>query len=132
MKVHGKRSLLNPPGYQSTGAIVAEVEDSSAWKKDCDATGKLLVDSGEWSLQPTATLQFSDCDRVVRYIIEFHDSDSRKGSLNKIDKMIDALNLFRVGVVTEQERYVERKKKFDTDLKIKLKNKKENDARSKV
>lgn len=114
-KWHGSRALLNKPGYQSTAAIVAEIEDSSTWKANCDADGDPLT-SQYVNVAPTIALQFANCDRAITY-----DFDGFQGSpgdqlnanqandLYKLDLMIDALTKFRAGVALEHARYRDRK-----------------------
>lgn len=101
MKVHGKRAMLNQPGYCSTAAIVAEIEDTSKRKKKPE---------NDYELQPEVTLQVSDCYRSISFDFHFDEADDRKNDLHKVDVLIDALTAFREGLAIEQERYAESKK----------------------
>jgi len=104
MKVLGMRALLNKPGFCTTAAIVAEVEDTSEWKPGRDKRGKRL----ERNIEPYTTLQVSDCYRAITFEIHWHSAKERKNVLHKLDTMIAALTAFRDGVEAEQERYAER------------------------
>lgn len=106
MKPHGKRMLLNPPGYETTAAIVAEVENTSKWKPGRDRDGTLIT--GKWDFEPEYTLQISDCQRVVTFSLHFDTPAGRKASLTKVNRMIDALTVFRNGLMEEHILYVER------------------------
>jgi hypothetical protein len=105
VKVHGKRSLLNPSGIESTAAIVAEVEDTSWWKPGCDEDGDPLT---KWSCEPEAQIRITDCDRAVSLIFAWSTAEQRKAAIVKVDRMVDALLAFRAGLVIEQARYVDR------------------------
>jgi hypothetical protein len=99
-KWHGKRALLNGPGYQSTAAIVAEIEDSSTWPAVNDE-----VDT--WR-RPSTTLQIANCDRSIAFDMDWVDKAGMKNDLKKIDIMIDCLTKFRAGLELEQQRMIER------------------------
>lgn len=99
-KWHGKRALLNGEGYQSTAAIVAEIEDSTGWESE-----------PSYNPVPAVTLQFANCDRSIAYDLDWGDDDSLQNSLDKVDLMIDCLRRFRKGLVKEQERYRMRREK---------------------
>jgi hypothetical protein len=77
--IYGKRSLLNLPGYESVGAIVAEVYES---------------DTG-W----VTKLNISDCHRTIT--LEFGGPSShakhQENDLYKIDTLIECLTEFRKG-----------------------------------
>lgn len=106
MKVYGKRALLNGPGFQSTAAIVAEIEDTTGWADGKDGVGRALT--GRWSAQPTANLRISDCTRTIELEIDMETDADWRNSIRKIDTMIDALSRMRVGVVEERARYHQR------------------------
>jgi hypothetical protein len=104
--------MLNPPGFHSTGAIVAEISDTRDRKPGCDAMGE-PVDLGDdvYKAEPEyVMLQISDCDRRVNLAIGFRSAGDRRDALYKVDRLIDALTAFREGLVIEQERYVRRVK----------------------
>jgi hypothetical protein len=106
MNVHGKRALLNPPGIESTAAIVAEVENTAKWRKGYDRDGDVI--KSKWNIEPNCTVRISDCDRAVSLTIEFGTEDEREAALFKIDRMVETLMSFRIGLEIEQARYVER------------------------
>lgn len=112
MKVHGRRTLLNGPGFSSTAAIVAEVEDTAGWKEGCDRDGEPV--SHRAFAEPAATLVISNCNRSIDFETDWHTPEGRDNTLRKIDTMIETLAEFREGVVIEQARYVERMKKAET------------------
>ncbi len=106
MKVHGVRAMLNKPGFCSTAAIVAEVEDTSAWDEGCGRRGKPATKHDF----PDATFQITDCSRAIYMEVHFSGDDEQENNLYKIDTMIDALQQFRDGMVIEYERHVQRQK----------------------
>lgn len=106
MKVHGKRSLLNRPGYNSTAAIVAEIEDTETWPDGKNGEGVEITT--RWGAQPSATLRISDCDRAVSLDLDFDTAEDWRNTLYKVDTMIDALVQMRNGLLTERERYMQR------------------------
>lgn len=106
MKVLGMRALLNKPGFCSTAAIAAEVEDTSKWKPGRDRRGNRL----EHNVEPYTMLQMTDCYRAITFEIHWHSAKERKNTLHKLDTMIAALTAFRDGVKAEQERYEERQR----------------------
>lgn len=105
MKVHGTRALLNKPGYSSTAAIVAEIEDTSAREVGKDAEGNEIKNA--WQAEPEVTLQVANCDRSISFEFDWRTADGRENSLHKVDVLIDALTQFRAGLVVEQGRYIE-------------------------
>lgn len=110
MRVRGRRCLLNPPGLESTGAIVAEVEDTRGWKPGRFRLGAPLAwdDDAAYNIAPYATLQISNCDRSIAFSIRWDDAAERRGALSKVDRMISALSEFRDALVDEQRLYVAR------------------------
>jgi hypothetical protein len=109
-RVHGKRAMLNPPGFHSTAAIVAEIADTRDRKPGCDAMGEpVTLDDDIYKAEPEyVMLQISDCDRRINLAIGFRTAGDRRDALYKVDKIIDVLSEFRKGLVIEQERYVRR------------------------
>lgn len=103
--VHGGRALLNPPGHQTTAAIVAEIEDTSDWKPGKDRNGEPLK---RWNIKPNYTLQISDCDRSIRFTLGWEEAEDRKASLEKVDTLLRILKDFRKGVALEQRRCEQR------------------------
>jgi hypothetical protein len=97
--------MLNLPGHHSTGAIVAEIEDTSRWKAGKNAEDEKLE---RWNARPHMVLQIADCTRSVSFDFDIADADARANDLYKVNTMIDALVGFRDGLIAEQERYVER------------------------
>jgi len=108
-KFHGQRKLLNLPGHESTAAIVAEVEDTSKWKKGCDRKGKPLEDKKAWWIEPEGRLVISYCSRSIELTISWETEEERENAVYKVDTLIKALQAFRDGLIVEQERYVVRK-----------------------
>lgn len=104
-KWHGGRALLNRPGFQSTAAIVAEIEDTSAWKPGKDSEGDTLT---HWNPAPSINLQISDCSRVISFDFDMETRSGRLNGLHKIDTMIRLLAEFRSGLYAENERYAQR------------------------
>lgn len=84
MRVYGKRALLNQPGYEGTGAIVAELsENKYGWEVD---------------------LKISDCSRCIALAIcdpsgDDIDDERFENDLAKVDILIDALKEFRKGML---------------------------------
>lgn len=110
MRVRGRRCLLNPPGLESTAAIVAEVEDTRRWKAGRFRHGDPLSwdDEAHWSLVPETSLQLSNCDRSIRFEIRWETASERRGALLKVDRLIGALVEFRAALVDEQRLFVAR------------------------
>lgn len=104
MKVHGKRAMLNKPGFESTACIVAEVENTYRMTRTFN---------NKWSAEPHYTFKIADCDRAIAFELDFETDEGMENSLHKIDTMIAALTAFRAGVATEQVRYLNRIEKFD-------------------
>lgn len=98
---HGGRSLLNKPGFQSTGALVAEIENTSKWKPGCNRVGKKAT---TYSGVPTSVLQFADCSRSINFDIDIQSAEEYENTLHKVDTMIDLLSKFRRGIVIERRR----------------------------
>lgn len=109
-RYHGARALLNSPGHHSTGAIVAEVEDTSGWT---DTTEDGDQRTSKWMIEPDYCFQLSDCDRSVKLTLDWDTPEERKNSLAKVDKMIDVLSQFRDGLVVEQAAYIKRRRALD-------------------
>lgn len=107
MHWHGGRALLNSDGFQSTAAIVAEIEDTSAWSDGKDRDGD---DLSAWGYTPRYTLQLSDCDRSISFDLDMDSPEGRKNDLHKIDTIIRTLRAFRTGLAAEQRRMVAREK----------------------
>jgi hypothetical protein len=97
MKWHGGRALLNKAGYQSTAAIVAEIENTESVEQDR-------------YYRPRYTLQLSNCDRSISFDIEMHDAAARANSLHKVRTMIKHLQAFEKGLVLENQRTTLRQK----------------------
>ncbi len=106
-KFHGTGTLLNNPGFHSTAAIMATVEDSSEWVEE--ASDKKTYTS---AITPETVLNISDCDRTIRMDFDWDSEEARQNSLDKVDKMLLALTTFRASLQLEQERYVARTKKL--------------------
>lgn len=110
MKVHGKRALLNGPGFQSTAAVVAEVEDTSDWDDGKSRNGSELTN--RWSAEPNSTLRISDCDRAVELMLDMETAADWRNSIRKVDVLISALVALRHGLVEERVRYLDRVKRL--------------------
>lgn len=110
-KYHGKRALLNGPGYHTTGAIVAEIEDTSTWPEDKNGRGN---DLSRWD-GPRYVLQISDCSRPISISLDLESEEDFANNLHKLDTMIDALTSMRAGVIIEQERLAERRANLPLD-----------------
>lgn len=107
-KVRGKRFLLNDPGFHSTAAIVAEIEDTRTWREGFNGAGEEI--QYLWSLEPDVTLEIADCDRKITLQVDWESAHERKASVKKLDRMIEALTTFREALVDEQRLYTERLK----------------------
>jgi hypothetical protein len=83
-RVYGRRAMLNLPGFETTGAVVAElVEQDKYWD---------------------ATLNISDCSRsVVLSIFDPASADTSDlrfdNDLYKVDTLIECLKEFRKGML---------------------------------
>lgn len=118
----GARALLNLSPHHSTGAIVAEVEDTRDWEigelrgrlvgTDIDGVNVEKVSDVCWELEPDYCLQVSDCDRSLRFEINWQTPQERANSLHKIDTMIATLSEFREALADEQRLYAERVERF--------------------
>jgi hypothetical protein len=107
-RYRGLRALLNRPGFHSTGAVVAEIEDTRGWRKGRDRDGKKIT-ADSW-ITPEVSLQISDCTRSIAMCIDFETEADRENSLYKVDTLIDALERFRAALADEQERFVKRRR----------------------
>jgi len=96
-KVRGARAMLNKPGFQSTAAIVAEVDNSDAIDDDTRYYG------------PNATLAISDCDRKVSFDFDYDTPEGRANNLHKVDTLIKVLTEFREALAIEQKVYVKKR-----------------------
>lgn len=106
---HGKRALLNLPGYESTAAIVAEIEDTGHWEPGLNGDGR-EIDRAERAMG-VYCLQFANCDRSITFDIGFGLQDGNyDNTMNKLGLMIDCLQEFRKGVKVEHRRFVKRMK----------------------
>lgn len=114
MKVHGRRALLNMPGYQSTAAIVAEIQDTSEIPIEQTPGGRPIDrHTVEYSLVPVrGQLQISDCTRAIEFDVAMVDSSENtyENTLFKLDTMIEALTEFRRGLKAERKLYLKRQK----------------------
>jgi hypothetical protein len=110
-KPYGGRALLNLPGHETVGAIVAEVENTEHVKKPADEY--------DYVREPTMNLAISDCSRSIGLAVSVRTADDYKNTLHKVDTMIELLEGFREGVVAERERFVERKKQHAKNKKRK-------------
>jgi hypothetical protein len=107
-RYRGARALLNRPGFHSTGAIVAEIEDTSGWRKGRDRDGKKITEDS-W-ITPEMSFQISDCTRSIAFCLDLETAAGRENSLYKVDTLIDALTEFREALVDEQALFVERRR----------------------
>lgn len=114
MKCHGRRAMLNGPGYGATAAIVAEVQDTAEWMPGHDSDGEKLKKISDWSGVPHVEFAISDCSRSIGFETWWFSAEDRVATLSKIDQMILTLQEFREGIVIEQERFVERKAIVDS------------------
>jgi hypothetical protein len=101
-RFYGKRALLNLPGHESTGAIVAEVEDTSTWKGRAYKGAKFKPGC---DIEGVVTLQIANCDRSIIFECSMVNEREQRNSLHKVDTLIGALTLFREGLVIEHARY---------------------------
>lgn len=85
--------MLNRKGFQSTAAIVAEVEDTSAFAPE---------DVDKW-LHPSMLFQISDCDRSIQFEFSIRTQDEYRNSLHKLDTMLKYIGQFRDGLVAERD-----------------------------
>ena len=85
------RSFLNGPNHHAGAYIIAAVENSEDLEKH---------EHGQWPWVDV-TLKMADCDRVVSFQFGLDDADDRENSLNKIDRLIDVLSLFRDALYQE-------------------------------
>lgn len=104
----GGRTLLNDPGFHSTAALVAEIEDTSYWPEGKNGDGYDLNSS--WRLQPVTTFQITDCDKKVSFDIDWESPALMRNSLKKVRRMLKVLTAFEAALVDEQKLYNERKK----------------------
>jgi hypothetical protein len=98
--------MLNLPGYQSTAAIVAEIEDTSTWEEGKGRNGRSMKNA--YAVEPHIMVQFANCDRSISFDFDITTPEERSNSFHKIDTMIDALMSFREGLTIEAQRYKKR------------------------
>lgn len=99
MRVRGKRALLNLPGFESTAAIVFEIQD----------TRKEDPDNVLYGHEPNYTFQLSDCSRSVSFALNFRSPQAQENNLHKVDTMIEVLRAGRKALVAEHALYNKRK-----------------------
>lgn len=105
----GGRGLLNLPGFQSTAAIVTEIEDTSHWPEGCDEDGKEFRPGGAaWVRHPNYTFQIANCDRSIEFDLNMGTPEGHENNLHKLDTMIRALRAFRKALAEEQQLYEQR------------------------
>lgn len=104
---HGGRGLLNLQGFETTGAIVAEIEDTRNWKSGRDGEGNKI---GSYISPPSTTIAISDCSRSVQLSTYFTTKEEYENLLFKVDVMIDALQGFRDGLEIEYPLFQARQK----------------------
>lgn len=107
-KLHGRRGLLNGPGFHSTAAIVAEITDSGdnvAWDKPY------------YPSRPQPTLVISDCDRSIDFDFNGDTAEGMRNDQRKLDTLIDALTKLRDGIAIENERFRARERAFKAHKK---------------
>jgi len=92
-KVHGGRALLNLPGFHSTAAIVAEVDDT--------ARKQFSFDDDGYQLAAEVVCKITDCDNHVNIEFDLTTANQLENSLHKLDTMIEALMGMRDGLVIE-------------------------------
>jgi hypothetical protein len=97
MKVRGKRALLNLPGFESTAAIVFEIQDTRQEKSN-----NLYANSPEY------VFQLSDCSRSINFEFDFRTPESQENNLYKVDTMIEVLKAGRRALVAEHALYNKR------------------------
>lgn len=100
MKVRGGRALLNLPGFESTGAIVFEIQDTRQEKPD-----------NLYANEPDYTFQLSDCSRSISFALDFRSPEAQENNLHKVDTMIEVLKAGRKALVAEQRLYNKRTQK---------------------
>lgn len=120
----GARALLNMAPHGTTGAIVAEIEDTRGWKGGevrgrpigTTVDGKAGDDADvKWELAPEYTLQIANCDRSIAFELGWYTESERANSLQKVETMIGALTEFRDALEDEQRLYVERMTKVEAN-----------------
>jgi hypothetical protein len=102
----GRRALLNLPGHESSAAIVAEIEDTSTWKKGTGYDGKKLEPYSD--IEPRVILQIANCDRSIVFNCSMDTEQEQENTLHKVMALIAALTEFRDGLLIEFPRYNER------------------------
>lgn len=112
-RFHGGRALLNLEGHESTAAIVAEVEDTSNWKKGKGYDGSDL--KHRWEATPSIVLQFANCDRSISFTGAVDTPEQIENTLYKVDTMLALLQQFRTGVTVEAARFADRVEGLDDD-----------------
>lgn len=99
-EVYGGRALLNLPGYHSTAAIVAEVDNTSQ---------RVITDEDDgYRLKPEITCKITDCDSAVNIEFDVDTANQLENSLFKLDTMIEVLSSMREGLIAEHHRLQDR------------------------
>lgn len=112
----GARALLNLPGHHSTGAIVAEVEDSSRWRGRAYGGAKLKPGCDH---EPKVIFQIANCDRSIQFGSDMETRDEQTNEIYKLDVLIESLEAFRDALKTEHARYNKRATKLAAKSKKK-------------
>lgn len=89
-RVYGVRALLNRPGFESTGAIVAEITEHPGYGKEPEPF---------WDV----SLVISDCSRTIGLTLfdpQAHDtSDERfENDMHKLDTIVEAVRELQKGM----------------------------------
>ena len=85
------RKFLNTLGHHAGAYVLAEVEDSTNFRKDR---------KGHWPWVEI-TLKLADCDRVVSFDFDLETASGRRNSLRKMDLLVETLSRFRNALYEE-------------------------------
>ena len=105
-----ERWFLNLPGFHGGAYVVAYVEDTTGCGprkgQYCDDD---CPDCPE-NFEPRTILEIADCYKRVNLEFEVGSEAHRANTLHKLDTLISALRVFRVGVEAEFAEYDRRER----------------------
>ena len=102
--------MLNLPGFHTTAAIVAEVEDTQ---------NKARAYTG-YQMQPNIVCRITDCDGHIDIEFDVGTANQLENSLHKLDTMVETLKSMRNGLVVEHHRLQDRLDRWPADKRGEL------------
>jgi hypothetical protein len=107
-----ERWFLNLPGFHGGAYVVAYVEDT----RDCGLRHDPYCDGDcpdcPANFEPRVILEIADCYKRVNLEFDVDSEQARANSVHKLETLISALRVFRVGIEAEFEEYDRREREL--------------------